>query len=91
MGLIPQPKREEMTVFTQHIFDKFRAKIKEVKDINRIMDTIKQYKKEILTNIQEERDFKVNIKLLKYQKHPKKEPKAGEIAKAVIEEMGTMF
>ena len=40
-----------MTAFTQHIFDKFRAKIKEVKDINRIMDTIKQYKKEILTNI----------------------------------------
>lgn len=52
-----------MTQFTRGLFEKFRAKIKEVKDLKRIINIIKHEKKVILTNILEERDFVVNRKL----------------------------
>ena len=63
MGIISSPEPSKMTQFTKRLFEKFRSKIKEVKDLKRIINIIKHEKKVILTNIMEERDFVVNRKL----------------------------
>jgi len=63
MGLIPPAVHTSS--FVKKLYDGFKARIKEVVDLKQIMYEIKRHKRIILKHSEQEKAFKVNIRLTK--------------------------
>jgi hypothetical protein len=57
MGLSAKPTT--MTKFTLRLYNRFRSKIREIKDLKMLMHEIKHHKRQILKQIFLEKNFKV--------------------------------